>query len=41
MAQLDPRLGDKVYDIYSGFDLINNRHVFGIIDSIEWNGKSI
>src|SRR6266498_5316673 len=40
MAQLDPRLRDQVYDIYFGFNLINDRHVGGIIDSIEWNGKS-
>jgi hypothetical protein len=26
MAQLDPRVRDKVYDIDFGFDLINDRH---------------
>jgi hypothetical protein len=41
VAQLDSRLGDKVYDIDFGFDLIYDRHVVGIIDSIEGKRKSM
>jgi hypothetical protein len=41
VAQLDSRLGDEVYDIDFGFDLIYDRHVVEIIDSIEWKRKSM
>jgi hypothetical protein len=41
MAQFDASLGGQIHNIYFGFDLINNGHVGKIIDSIEWNRKSI